>query len=316
MTTIQAHHLLSISDLNRRDVELVLGRARDFSGVDARDLHEVPFLRGHFVAQLFFEPSTRTQLSFEIAAKRLNAEVVTLNVATSSAQKGETLLDTAQNIIAMGPSLVVVRHSESGAPAQLASQIKANVVNAGDGQNEHPTQALLDAFTLLEHFGRSLSDGLKGLTIAIVGDLKHSRVAKSNMRLLPMLGAKVRVCGPANLIPMDISAYDVELCSGIDDAIRGADAVIMLRIQKERFGSEQMPSAEAYFSQFGLSLERLATMPGHAVIMHPGPMNRGVEIQSEVADHPRSLILRQVANGVAVRMAVLHCLFQKGLKTS
>jgi aspartate carbamoyltransferase catalytic subunit len=310
---LSVDHLLSIAELKRQDIELILGRAQNFSRADARDLLEVPFLRGQFVANLFFEPSTRTQLSFEVAAKKLNADVISLNMATSSLVKGETLLDTAKNIEAMGPELMVVRSSDAGVPKMLADELKVGIINAGDGQNEHPTQALLDAFTLLEHFGRSVQDGLKGLTVAIVGDIKHSRVANSNMRLLTTLGAKVRVTGPRELLPDDLSGFGVQVVPNLDEPIVDADAVMMLRIQKERFGSQEIPSEREYHKHFGLTLERFLRMPKHAVVMHPGPMNRGVEIQSEVADHPRSLILRQVKNGVAVRMAVLHCLFAKRL---
>ena len=310
---LSVRHLLGIDGLTRADAELILETARSFHEVNTRALKKVPVLRGRTVALLFFENSTRTRLSFELAAKRLSADTLSFSASGSSVQKGETLIDTARNIEAMGPDLVVMRHEQSGAHQLLLRAMSGAVINAGDGQHEHPTQALLDAFTLLERFGRAPRDGLQGKTIAIVGDIAHSRVARSNMLLLPMLGAKVRVCGPRTMLPVGLEEYGVEGCGveatdDVDAALEGVDAVMTLRIQKERISGARMASDRDYFHRFGLTKERFARLPERALVMHPGPINRGVEIDHDVADHPRAVILEQAENGVAVRMAVLYLL--------
>ena len=302
-------HLLQIEGLTRDDVVLVLDTARSFQEVNERALKKVPVLRGRTVAMLFFENSTRTRLSFELAAKRLSADTLSFTSAGSSTAKGETLLDTARNIEAMGPDLVVVRHHHAGAPHMLARAMSGAIVSAGDGQHEHPTQALLDAFTLLDKFGRTPSEGLADKTVAIVGDIARSRVARSNMLCLALLGAKVRVCGPRTMLPAGLEHYGVDVTSRMDEAIDGVDAVMMLRIQKERSAaSAVMASDRDYARGWGLTKDRFAKLPSHALVMHPGPVNRGVEIDSDVADDARSVILEQAENGVAVRMAVLYLL--------
>ncbi|MCC7071360.1 MAG: aspartate carbamoyltransferase catalytic subunit [Deltaproteobacteria bacterium] len=305
---LSVRHVLGIDGLTRADAELILETARSFHEVNTRALKKVPVLRGRTVALLFFENSTRTRLSFELAAKRLSADTLSFSASGSSVQKGETLIDTARNIEAMGPDLVVMRHEQSGSHHLLLRAMSGAVVNAGDGQHEHPTQALLDAFTLLERFGRTPKDGLVGKTIAIVGDIAHSRVARSNMLLLPLLGAKVRVCGPRTMLPLGLEQYGVEATDDVDAALAGVDAVMTLRIQKERISGARMASDRDYFHRFGLTKERFAGLPEHALVMHPGPINRGVEIDHDVADHPRAVILEQAENGVAVRMAVLYLL--------
>ncbi len=305
---LSVRHVLGIDGLTRADAELILETARSFHEVNTRALKKVPVLRGRTVALLFFENSTRTRLSFELAAKRLSADTLSFSASGSSVQKGETLIDTARNIEAMGPDLVVMRHEQSGSHHLLLRAMSGAVVNAGDGQHEHPTQALLDAFTLLERFGRTPKDGLVGKTIAIVGDIAHSRVARSNMLLLPLLGAKVRVCGPRTMLPLGLEQYGVEATDDVGAALAGVDAVMTLRIQKERISGARMASDRDYFHRFGLTKERFAGLPEHALVMHPGPINRGVEIDHDVADHPRAVILEQAENGVAVRMAVLYLL--------
>ncbi len=305
---LSVRHLLGIDGLTRADAELILETARSFHEVNTRALKKVPVLRGRTVALLFFENSTRTRLSFELAAKRLSADTLSFSASGSSVQKGETLIDTARNIEAMGPDLVVMRHEQSGSHHLLLRAMSGAVVNAGDGQHEHPTQALLDAFTLLERFGRTPAEGLAGKTIAIIGDIAHSRVARSNMLLLPMLGAKVRVCGPRTMLPLGLEQYGVEATDDVDAALAGVDAAMTLRIQKERISGARMASDRDYFHRFGLTKERFARLPEHALVMHPGPINRGVEIDHDVADHPRAVILEQAENGVAVRMAVLYLL--------
>jgi aspartate carbamoyltransferase catalytic subunit len=308
-------HLLGIEGLTRDDVTLLLDTARSFTEVNTRALKKVPALRGRTVALLFFENSTRTRLSFELAAKRLSADTLSFSASGSSVQKGETLLDTAKNIEAMKPDLVVVRHDQSGAPWMLARVMSGVIANAGDGQHEHPTQALLDAYTLLETWGRAAKDGLHGKTIAIVGDISRSRVARSNMLLLPLLGAKVRVAGPATMLPAELrGVYDVTAYDDVDDALfsgDAVDAVMMLRIQKERAATAVMGSDRDYAVGYGLTAERFARLQQRnpaVKVMHPGPMNRGVEIDAGVADDDASLILQQTENGVAVRMAVLYLL--------
>lgn len=305
---LSVRHLLGIDGLTRADAELILETARSFHEVNTRALKKVPVLRGRTVALLFFENSTRTRLSFELAAKRLSADTLSFSASGSSVSKGETLIDTARNIEAMGPDLVVMRHEQSGAHHLLLRAMSGAVINAGDGQHEHPTQALLDAFTLLERFGRTPQDGLHGKTIAIVGDIAHSRVARSNMLLLPMLGARVRVCGPRTMLPPGLEQYGVEATDDVDAALEGVDAVMTLRIQKERISGARMASDGDYFHRFGLTKERFRHLPERALVMHPGPINRGVEIDHDVADDPRAVILQQAENGVAVRMAVLYLL--------
>ncbi len=295
--------LLAIEPLERGQIELILDTAEQFRQISERPIKKVPTLRGRTVVNLFFEPSTRTRTSFEIAAKRLSADVQSIAAATSSVVKGETLLDTARNIEAMAPDILVLRHSAAGAAEFLARHCSAAVINAGDGAHAHPTQALLDALTIRRHKGR-----LEGLRVAIVGDIAHSRVARSNIELLRKFGAELVVAGPPTLLPVGAGALGVTVHERIEPALEGADVVMMLRIQVERGGDQELPSRREYFNLFGLTTERLARAREDAIVMHPGPMNRGVEIASEVADGPRSVILEQVVNGLAVRMALLYLL--------
>jgi aspartate carbamoyltransferase catalytic subunit len=295
--------LLSIGDLTREDIDLVLDTAEAMREIGERPIKKVPTLRGKTVVNLFYEPSTRTRTSFEIAEKRLSADTLNIAVAQSSVLKGETLVDTALNIEAMAPDMIVLRHSSSGAGHLLSRVCRSRIINAGDGMHEHPTQALLDAFTIRQHKKR-----LEGLKVAIVGDLLHSRVLRSNVLLLTTMGADVWVCGPRTLIPTRIEELGVRVSTSVDEAVEGADVVMMLRIQHERMQSAFFPSIREYYTTFGLTSARVARAKDDVIIMHPGPMNRGVEIASEVADGPYSVILEQVANGVAVRMAVLYLL--------
>jgi aspartate carbamoyltransferase catalytic subunit len=295
--------LLSIGDLTRDDVHLILHTAEAMREVGERPIKKVPTLRGKTIVNLFYEPSTRTRTSFEIAEKRLSADTLNVAVASSSVLKGETLVDTALNLEAMAPDMIVLRHASSGAAHLLARICRSRIINAGDGMHEHPTQALLDAFTIREHKQR-----IDGLKVAIVGDLLHSRVLRSNVLLLTMLGADVWVCGPATLVPPGIERLGARATTSVDEAVEGADVVMMLRIQHERMQGAFFPSIREYFSTFGMTRERLTRAKADVIIMHPGPMNRGVEIASDVADGPYSVILEQVANGVAVRMAVLYLL--------
>ena len=295
--------LLGIGDLTSEEIYLVLDTADAMREIGERPIKKVPTLRGKTVVNLFFEPSTRTRTSFEIAEKRLSADTLNIAVATSSVLKGETLADTALNIEAMAPDVIVLRHPSSGAPHLLSRICRSRIINAGDGMHEHPTQALLDAFTIREHKKR-----IDGLKVVIVGDLLHSRVLRSNVLLLTRLGAEVWVCGPATLVPAGIERLGVRVSSSVDEAVAGADVIMMLRIQQERMPGAFFPSLREYFSVFGMTAARVALARPDVIIMHPGPMNRGVEIASEVADGPYSVILEQVANGVAVRMAVLYLL--------
>ena len=295
--------LLSISDLTRDDIDLVLSTAEAMREVGERPIKKVPTLRGKTVVNLFYEPSTRTRTSFEIAEKRLSADTLNIAVASSSVLKGETLVDTALNIEAMAPDMIVLRHASSGAGHLLSRICRSRIINAGDGMHEHPTQALLDAFTIKQHKKR-----LDRLKIAIVGDLLHSRVLRSNVLLLTTMGADVWVCGPATLIPTRIDQLGVTVTTRVDEAVANADVIMMLRIQHERMQSAFFPSIREYYNTFGMTTERVARAKSDVIIMHPGPMNRGVEIASEVADGAYSVILEQVANGVAVRMAVLYLL--------
>jgi aspartate carbamoyltransferase catalytic subunit len=295
--------LLAISDLSGEEITLILDTAEAMQEIGERPIKKVPTLRGKTVVNLFYEPSTRTRTSFEIAEKRLSADTLNIAVAASSVLKGETLADTALNIEAMAPDMIVLRHPSSGACHLLARLCHSRIINAGDGMHEHPTQALLDAFTIRDHKGR-----IEGLKVTIVGDLLHSRVLRSNILLLTKLGAQVCVCGPRTLIPPGLDRHGVAVSTSVDDAVDGADVIMMLRIQQERMSGAFFPSAREYFNTFGMTAARVARAKPDVIIMHPGPMNRGVEIASEVADGPYSVILEQVANGVAVRMAVLYLL--------
>ena len=301
-------HLLGLQDLSRQDIELILETAKSFKEVSSRDIKKVPALRGKTVVTLFFEPSTRTRISFELAAKRLSADTLNIAANVSSTSKGETLLDTARNIEAMNVDAMVVRHSLSGAVFILAEGLKCSVVNAGDGCREHPTQALLDMFTLQEKFGR-----IEGLKIGIIGDILHSRVARSNIWGLTKLGARVTVCGPSTLMPRGVEEMGVEVCYDLKKVLKESDAVIALRLQKERQQDKFLPSMREYSRLFGIDQAKLDEASDHLIVMHPGPTNRGVELSAEVADGKQSVILEQVTNGVAVRMAVLYLVL--GTKT-
>lgn len=307
---LSTKNLLGIRGLTRDDIDLIHATAKEFKDVLNRPIKKVPSLRDLTVANLFFENSTRTRLSFELAEKRLSADVVNFSAAGSSVKKGETLVDTVNNILAMKVDMVVMRHPHPGAHQFLASKIDVPIVNAGDGTHEHPTQALLDTFSLRQNLG----DDLVGKNIAIVGDIQHSRVALSNILALKLLGANVRVCGPHTLIPRHLSQLGVEVSHDLDETIRWADSLNMLRIQLERQGDTDavrfFPSLREYTMNYGLTLPRLAQADKALIIMHPGPINRGVEISSEVADSKHAIILDQVENGVAVRMAVLYLLAQ------
>jgi aspartate carbamoyltransferase catalytic subunit len=300
---LRSRHLLGIQDLDADEIQRILDTAEAMKEIATRPIKKVPTLRGRTVVNLFFEPSTRTRMSFEVAEKRLSADTLSIAVATSSVTKGETLLDTVRNLEAMAPDMIVMRHASSGAPHLLARLCRSVIINAGDGMHEHPTQALLDAFTIREHKKR-----LDGLKVSIVGDLMHSRVLRSNVQLLNKMGAEVWACAPSTLMPTDLGRFGVRPTTSIDEAVDQADVVMMLRIQHERMHGHFIPSTREYFTLFGLTPERLRRAKDDVIIMHPGPMNRGVEIDSEVADGPFSVILEQVSNGVAVRMAVLYLL--------
>jgi len=295
--------LLSIDDLSADEIYRVLETSIAMREIGERPIKKVPTLRGKTVVNLFYEPSTRTRTSFEIAEKRLSADTLNIAVAVSSVLKGETLADTAMNIEAMSPDMIVLRHASSGACHLLSRICRSRIINAGDGLHEHPTQALLDAFTIREH-----KQEIAGLKVAIIGDLLHSRVLRSNVLLLTKLGAHVFVSGPPTLVPRGIERLGVTVAGTVDEAVRDADVVMMLRIQQERMQGAFFPSLREYFNLFGMTEERVRRAKPDVIIMHPGPMNRGVEIASEVADGPYSVILEQVANGVAVRMAVLYLL--------
>jgi aspartate carbamoyltransferase catalytic subunit len=295
--------LLSIADLEVAEIETVLDTAESFLEVGLRPIKKVPTLRGKTVLNLFFEPSTRTRSSFELAEKRLSADAVNFSGSGSSLSKGESLIDTAKNLEAMAPDIVVIRHRHPGVPHLLARRLACGVVNAGDGAHEHPTQALLDAFTIRRHKGR-----LDTLKVTVVGDIEHSRVVRSNVHLLNKMGAEVTLSGPRTMMPVAVEKLGVRVCYDLAEALAGADVVMMLRVQLERQERSLMPSAREYFRQFALTPERLGGAAEDVIVMHPGPMNRGVEISSAVADGPYSVILEQVANGVAVRMAVLYLL--------
>jgi aspartate carbamoyltransferase catalytic subunit len=303
---LKCKDLLGIADLAVEEINLILDTAETFRDINARRIKKVPTLRGKTVINLFFEASTRTRTSFEIAAKRLSADAINISAATSSVVKGETLVDTAMNLQAMAPDAIVIRHASSGAPQQIARLVRASVINAGDGAHEHPTQALLDALTIRQNKGR-----LAGLKIAIIGDVLHSRVARSNAHLLTKLGAQVVLAGPRTLLPFGLEkqlAGSLAFADNISEALTDADVVMMLRIQLERQSGGFFPSLREYSLHYGLNRKRLELANPDVIVLHPGPVNRGVEIDSDVADGPFSLILDQVSNGVAVRMAVLYLL--------
>lgn len=303
MSHLSVQHLLGIKYLQKSDIELILSTAASFKEVINRPIKKVPSLRDITVANLFFENSTRTKLSFELAQKRLSADVVNFSASNSSVKKGETLVDTANNILAMKVDMIVMRHASAGAAIYLAKKVKSKIINAGDGAHEHPTQALLDAFSIQEKLG-----SLKGKKIVIVGDILHSRVALSNIFCLQKMGAIVKVCGPATLIPKFITSLGVEVEPDLMKALNWCDVANMLRIQLERQDIKYFPSLREYSMMYGLNKERLHSLDKKIVIMHPGPINRGVEITSDVADSDQSIILDQVENGVAVRMAVMFLL--------
>ncbi len=308
MSDLSIKHLLGIRGMTRDDIETIFITAAEFKEVLNRPIKKVPSLRDTTVANLFFENSTRTRLSFELAQKRLSADVINFSAASSSVKKGETLVDTVNNIIAMKVDMVVMRHPHPGAPHFLANKVDTTIVNAGDGTHEHPTQALLDSFSIREKIGNDL----EGKKIAIVGDIRHSRVALSNILALKIQGAKVRVCGPATLIPKHIASLGVEVRHDLEETLTWADVVNMLRIQLERQGDYDairfFPSIREYTMNFGLTTERLERLDKKLVILHPGPINRGVEISSEIADSEHAIILDQVENGVATRMAIMYLL--------
>jgi aspartate carbamoyltransferase catalytic subunit len=296
-------HLLSAADLTLEDATLVLDTAAELAQITDRAVKKLPTLRGRTVVNLFFEDSTRTKTSFELAAKRLSADVINFAAKGSSVSKGETLKDTALTLEAMGTDAVVIRHSWSGAPVNLARIVRGSVVNAGDGTHEHPTQALLDAYTMRQRLGR-----IEGLKVTIVGDILHSRVARSNVLLLETLGAEVTLVAPPTLFPTGVDSWPADVSYDLDAVLPKSDVVMMLRVQRERMGAAYFPSAREYSRRYGLDADRAAVLPDHAIVMHPGPMVRGMEIASDVADGLRSTIVDQVTNGVSVRMAVLYLL--------
>lgn len=302
-------HLLSINDLSKVEILEILDTARELARITDGSMKKLPTLRGRTVVNLFFEDSTRTRLSFEAAAKRLSADVINFSAKGSSVSKGESLKDTAQTLEAMGAELIIIRHSSSGAAQRLAESgwVKSHIVNAGDGMHEHPTQALLDAFTIRNHFPEHERD-FTGLRIGIVGDILHSRVARSNALLLTALGAKVVFIAPPTLLPVGVEKWPVEISYNLDQELSTLDAVMMLRVQSERMSDAFFPTEREYARDFGLGTQRLKALKPQAIIMHPGPMNRGLEISAASADSPQSVILEQVANGVLVRMAVLYLL--------
>ena len=302
-TALRSRHLLGISELDAGEIDLILQTAVAMKEVGTRPIKKVPTLRGRTVINLFLEPSTRTRMSFELAEKRLSADTLGMTASGSSVVKGETLADTARTLQAMSPDMIVLRHGSPGAAHQLSRICRATIINAGDGTHEHPTQALLDALTMIERKGR-----LAGLRVAIIGDLQHSRVLRSNVLLLTRMGAEVVACGPPTLIPVGLDRWGVRVTPYMDAALEGADVVMMLRVQHERMKGLFLPSVREYFTLYGLTPARLERADPDVIVMHPGPMNRGVEIDSEVADGRWSVILDQVANGIAVRMAVLYLL--------
>lgn len=296
-------HLLGLEYLQKDEIELILETAKPFKEIFTRSIKKVPTLRGKTVTLLFYEPSTRTRISFELAAKRLSADTINIAVSSSSVVKGESLIDTGKTLEAMRVDFVVIRHSMSGAPHVLSRNISASVINAGDGMHEHPTQGLLDIFTIMEKKGR-----IEGLKVVIVGDILHSRVARSNIWGLTKLGAKVVICGPPTLIPVDIKKANVTVCYNLKEALEDADVINLLRLQFERQKENLLPSIREYVALYGLTKEKLKVAKKDAMLLHPGPLNRGIEITSELADSKKSFIQQQVTNGVAIRMAVLYLL--------
>ena len=302
-SVLKAKDILGLEEMEAEDIRFILDTAESMKEVSEREIKKVPTLRGKTMINIFYEPSTRTRTSFEIAGKRLSADVVNISTSTSSVAKGETLKDTGRNLMAMKPDILVIRHSAVGAPKILADALPIPVINAGDGAHEHPTQALLDLFSIREKKGR-----LKGLKAAIIGDITHSRVARSNIHGMRKMGMEVRIAGPATMLPRYVEQLEVQVYTDVDAAIEGVDIIMMLRIQLERMQGGYFPSLREYFTTFGMTEARVAKAKPDAIIMHPGPINRGVEIAQEVADGPHSVINRQVTNGVAVRMAVLYLL--------
>jgi aspartate carbamoyltransferase catalytic subunit len=310
MASLSHKDLLGVEQLSAEDIQIILDTAEALREVSARSVKKVPTLRGKTVVNLFFEPSTRTRSSFELAEKRLSADILNFSASTSSVSKGETLLDTARNLEAMAPDIIVIRHESAGAPHLLGRECRSSIVNAGDGMHEHPTQALLDALTV-----RSMKGRIEGLKIAIIGDIAHSRVARSDTILFHKMGADVWACGPPTLIPCDFEKLGARITGRMDEAMENADVVMMLRVQHERQNEAFIPSTREYYNFYGLTRERMRLAKKDTIVMHPGPMNRGVEIDSDVADASYSAILSQVANGVATRMAVLYLLSgNSGLK--
>ena len=303
MASLRHKDLLGIDQLSVDEIGLILDTAEALREVSDRSVKKVPALRGKTVINLFFEPSTRTRSSFEVAEKRLSADILNFAASTSSVSKGETLLDTAHNLEAMSPDIIVIRHESAGAPHLLGRECRSSIINAGDGMHEHPTQALLDGLTV-----RTVKGRLDGLKLAIIGDISHSRVARSDTLLFHKMGAEVWVCGPPTLIPWDFDKLGARITSQMDEALEGADVIMMLRIQHERQNEAFIPSTREYYNFFGLTREKMRMAKKDAIVMHPGPINRGVEIDSDVADAGYSVILNQVANGVATRMAVLYLL--------
>jgi aspartate carbamoyltransferase catalytic subunit len=303
MSELHSRHLLGLEEVPAEDLTLILDTAKTFREIIDRRIKKVPTLRGITVVNLFYEPSTRTKISFELAEKRLSADSIGFSKSTSSVTKGESLRDTVQNIEAMRIDMVVVRHSSSGAPYQLTKWLDANIINAGDGSHEHPTQALLDMFTIRQKYG-----SLDGLRVVLVGDVKHSRVIRSNIWGLKTMGASVALCGPSTLMPRDVNRFECDVYTDLDEALDGADVVNVMRIQLERQEAGLFPSMREYTNLFGLTRDRLKRLNENYTIMHPGPINRGVEMSTEVADGDQSVILDQVTNGQAVRMAVLYLL--------
>jgi aspartate carbamoyltransferase catalytic subunit len=298
---IKSKDLLGLQGVSREEIELVINTADSLKEIMTRDIKKVPTLRGRVVINLFYEPSTRTRTSFELAGKYMSADMSNLNVSTSSVVKGETLIDTGKTLDAMATDIVIIRHSAAGAPALLGRSMKARIINAGDGYHEHPTQALLDMLTIKQYKGK-----IEGLKVAIIGDLAHSRVARSNFWGLTTMGADVVLCGPTTLIPRDLQKAGAKIVTNMDEAVKDADVVMMLRLQLERQQKGLFPSIREYAQYYGLNTKRLSLAKPDALVMHPGPMNRGVEISSDVADGVQSVIEEQVTNGVAVRMALLY----------
>lgn len=294
-------HIFGIEQFSVEDIHYILKAAKSFKEISNRPIKKVPTLRGKTIINLFYEPSTRTRLSFEIAGKRMSADTFNISASTSSAQKGETLIDTAKNLQAMNPDIIVIRHSSSGAPQLLAENVAASIVNAGDGAHEHPSQGLLDIMTVLEHKGSA-----ENLNVAIIGDISHSRVARSDIQGFTKLGANVRLAGPATFIPVGIEEMGAKVCTSVSEAVDGADVVMALRIQKERQNDPLIPSLREYAIHYGINDKLLKLAKKDVLVMHPGPINRGVEMNPDIADGKRSVILDQVTNGVAVRMALLY----------